>query len=299
MSPSQVQAAGPVPEPVPVRGLVLSVVSHGHGALVRTLLGQLAQCQTGPACVVLTCNLPEPALLAALAGDAEQRPWPFALRVQNNAAPLGFAANHNQAFAVHAQAFWSQAGVALDEAVFGVINPDIGLRGEPFGSLMQALRAPQVGCAYPTQVNAKGELQDAARLLPTPWGVAQRAVWHLAARLGVGASEAHAPGQPHAGQAPDWVNAAFWLVKAAAWQRIQGFDERYFMYAEDVDWCLRLQLAGWQLQAVPEAVVMHEAQRNSRRSWQHVRWHVQSLLRLWGSEAYKAYRARARARGAD
>ena len=47
----------------------------------------------------------------------------------------------------------------------------------------------------------------------------------------------------------DWVSAAFWLVPHAVWRRLGGFDEGYYMYCEDVDFCLRLQLAGWQLRA--------------------------------------------------
>jgi len=57
------------------------------------------------------------------------------------------------------------------------------------------------------------------------------------------------------------------------------------MYCEDVDLCLRLRLAGWALVRVPVKVV-HAGQRNSRRKWRHLRWHVVSLLRLWRSPAY-------------
>jgi GT2 family glycosyltransferase len=62
------------------------------------------------------------------------------------------------------------------------------------------------------------------------------------------------------------------------------------MYGEDVDACLRLQLAGWGLAVEPGARVMHVAQRNSRRNAQHLRWHLASLWRLWQSGVYRQYR---------
>ncbi|MHB1409853.1 MAG: hypothetical protein ACYCXC_09705 [Acidovorax defluvii] len=58
------------------------------------------------------------------------------------------------------------------------------------------------------------------------------------------------------------------------------------MYCEDVDLCLRLRLAGLALVRAPVQVV-HAGQRASHRRWAHLRWHVQSLLRLWRSPVYR------------
>ena len=86
--------------------LVVSIVSHGHGEQALALLrqiGQASQMQPPlPMRVVLTLNLPEPELAAA-----GRHPWPFDLVVQANARPQGFGANHNQAFARHAEPFWA------------------------------------------------------------------------------------------------------------------------------------------------------------------------------------------------
>jgi len=66
-----------------------------------------------------------------------------------------------------------------------------------------------------------------------------------------------------------------------------GFDERYFMYCEDVDLCLRLRLAGLRLVRAPVSVV-HAGRGASRRSAVHLAWHVRSLLRLWCSRSFWA-----------
>ncbi len=54
-----------------------------------------------------------------------------------------------------------------------------------------------------------------------------------------------------------WFTAACVLVRAEAWQSIGGFDERFFMYFEDVDLCVRLENAHWRLAEEPRAAACH------------------------------------------
>lgn len=240
--------------------LVVSVVSHGHGALVNTLLADLARFS---ACsvqrVVLTLNLPEPEPIVPVQG------WPFTVQVRRNAAPLGFGANHNLALA------------GASEPFVCVLNPDAELNGsDPFAALVQAAALPGAGCAYPIQLNAQGQPQDSERELPTPGALWRRRV--------LGQRDARV----------DWVNAACLVVPTRVWQTLGGFDEAYFMYCEDVDLCLRLRLEGLQLVRAP-AQILHAGQRASHRRWSHLQWHVRSLLRLWRSPAYRQARQLLRA----
>ena len=55
----------------------------------------------------------------------------------------------------------------------------------------------------------------------------------------------------------DWVSGAFMAVRRAAIEHVGGLDESYFMYAEEMDWCLRFRRAGWLVYFVPEARVYH------------------------------------------
>jgi hypothetical protein len=48
------------------------------------------------------------------------------------------------------------------------------------------------------------------------------------------------------------------VVRRSAWREEGGFDPRYWMYGEDLDLCLRLRLAGWEIGVVPAARVAHE-----------------------------------------
>ena len=273
-----------------VNGLVVSIVSHGHGEQVRALLHQLAELSSVDR-VVLTLNQAEPELADALEADGQARSWPFELVVHQNLSSQGFGANHNQAWRLYARLHAQDHGLAPEAGCFAVVNPDIALREDPFAPLRARLaRDPALGCVCPVQVDETGARQDFARQLPTPASIARRVGWSVSRRLGW-THAPQAPGQVAPGEAPDWVNAAFWLVRAQAWQATGGFDPNYFMYGEDVVWCLRLQLAGWGLAVEPSVQVVHVAQRNSRRNARHLRWHLSSLWQLWQSPTYRDFKA--------
>ena len=55
------------------------------------------------------------------------------------------------------------------------------------------------------------------------------------------------------------------VVRAEVFRDIGGFDERYFLYYEDIDLCLRAQEAGWRVAMAPNARVHHEGSRSTRR----------------------------------
>jgi N-acetylglucosaminyl-diphospho-decaprenol L-rhamnosyltransferase len=241
--------------------VTVSVVSHGHGDQVMQLLCKLhALCLLQVGRVVLTINVPEPTLVA----QVKARPWAFDVTVLQNLQPKGFGANHNAAF-VHS---------TLD--YFCVVNPDIDFDADPFTDLIRGLADPLAGCSFPVQVDAAGQLQDHARSVPSPVALLERY-----SPFGVTRQA-----QPQT--SPDWVNGAFMLFRAAVFRHLGGFDERYFMYCEDVDICLRLQLAGYRLSR-SDVKVTHAAHRSSRVNVRHLAWHVVSLLRLWTSAPYRHF----------
>jgi N-acetylglucosaminyl-diphospho-decaprenol L-rhamnosyltransferase len=243
--------------------LTISVVSHGHSALILTLAKQIASTSLHRNIkLVITINSPEL--------DDELDANAFALTsltnvvLLKNSTPKGFGANHNQAFQ------------NCETAFFCIINPDIELTKEPFVSLLNALSVSGVGLTYPRQVDGRNTSLDFERELASPVSIAQR----------------HLFGQRHQfnGDKPvHWVNGAFMMFKSSAFRDLGGFDERFFMYCEDVDICLRMQLAGYRL-ARADATVIHHTQRKTLKNPKHLAWHVRSLLRLWNSDAYKEYK---------
>jgi len=55
----------------------------------------------------------------------------------------------------------------------------------------------------------------------------------------------------------DWLSGAFLMVRRAAIDQVGAFDEAFFMFNEDVDWCRRMKQAGWANVFVPGAEVVH------------------------------------------
>ncbi len=233
--------------------LVVSVVSHGDAHRVRELLDRLADATNPrPARVVITWNIPEGG-----PGELADREWPFELTEIRNHQPKGFGANHNQALK------------GASERFVGVINPDVQWTDAAvFQKLLATAASDGVGCAYPVQHDLHGQAQDHQREVPSP-----AALWRR-----------------HVRKVPDrrieWVNAACWVVPTRVWNQLSGFDEAYFLYCEDVDFCLRVRQAHLIL-ACADAKVVHEARRASRRRWQHLVWHIQSLMRFWMSPVFR------------
>ena len=73
------------------------------------------------------------------------------------------------------------------------------------------------------------------------------------------------------------------LFRREVFEKLRGFDERYFLYYEDVDLCARLNLQGYAVALCPAATVVHHAQRSSHQSIKYLRWHLLSMLRFFVS----------------
>ncbi len=70
------------------------------------------------------------------------------------------------------------------------------------------------------------------------------------------------------------------LFRSEVYSELAGFDERYFLYYEDVDLCRRLRRRGYDVRLLPSVSAVHDARRESRRSLRHLRWHLASMLRF-------------------
>jgi GT2 family glycosyltransferase len=80
---------------------------------------------------------------------------------------------------------------------------------------------------------------------------------------------------------PDWVGGMCMLFASDDYRQLNGFDEGFFLYYEDVDICVRARRASMLIIGCVDAHVQHDAQRASRRNWRHMRWHAYSMLRYF------------------
>lgn len=236
----------------------LSIVSHGQSELVRLLLEDLRECLSPDDEVLLTLNTAEP--------FAPSR-FPYQLRILKNAVPKGFAANHNAAF--------RQAHGDL----FCVLNPDIRIAVNPFPALQACMDAdPRIAACAPLITSPRGFTEDSIRRLPTPLVILKKLI-------GGARKPDYDLSKPVI--SPDWIAGMFILFRREAFAGAGGFDERYFLYYEDVDLGTRLRLAGWRLAVCTSARATHDARRQSRRSLRYLRWHALSMLRFFCSPVYR------------
>lgn len=84
------------------------------------------------------------------------------------------------------------------------------------------------------------------------------------------------------GASVDWVSGCCFLVRREAWEALGGFDESYFMYAEDVDLCWRARRAGWTVAFEPSARVVHvQGVSSGHHPYRMIVEHHRSLLRFF------------------
>jgi N-acetylglucosaminyl-diphospho-decaprenol L-rhamnosyltransferase len=235
----------------------ISIVSHGQGALVEALLSDLESCRSLPVEVILTVNIKED-----LPFDAKD--FDFPIRIIANAAPKGFAANHNAAFRMTKADY------------FCILNPDIRLERDPFPCLLRELKHPTVGAAGPLIVDPSGRIEDSARRFPTPASILRKALF------GAGKPE-YTIGE--ATIYPEWIAGMFMVFDSTVYRSIGGLDERYFLYYEDVDLCWRLQRHGYRVALVPAVRAIHDARRESHRNLHYLAWHAASMLRFFARRA--------------
>lgn len=231
--------------------VTVSVVSHGQIGLVDQFLEDLARFCPPTLRVILTQNIPEPA-------PSPPPQWSHHLDVIRNDRRKGFGANHNAAFR------------RCESPLFCVANPDIRLTTDPFPDLAAALEGNAVAASGPLVRDLRGNAEDSARRFPT--------VAALVKKLFV------QPGGPdyptdRGRLEVDWIAGMFMLFRADAFRKVNGFDERFFLYYEDVDICARLQAAGYRIIYDPSVAVIHDARRASRRNLRRMANHTASALR--------------------
>ena len=84
----------------------------------------------------------------------------------------------------------------------------------------------------------------------------------------------------------DWAHAAAMLIPRRALEAVGGFDERFFFYAEDLEWCWRARKLGFEIWFEPSAVVRHIASASGEQLYggMRTRAHMSNALRFYRRE---------------
>lgn len=213
------------------------IVNHNGGDVLPTCLRHLAELRADFHDIVLVDNASSDGSADAASRQAETLGLEqmTLLWLETN---VGFGAANNRA-----------AEVARGDQLL-LLNSDAWPVAGCLPRLQRALDAvPRLALAAPRLVYEDGSPQF--HWAPTT-GVFGEAV-QKARNLFEGQSWVHQLRFPTRG----WYSAACVLLRREAFEAIDGFDEEFFLYFEDVDLSLRLRQAGWKLRTVPKAQAVH------------------------------------------
>jgi GT2 family glycosyltransferase len=189
---------------------------------------------------------------------------------------MGYGAAHN---------------IAIRESIYDdvpfhlVINPDIILTRDALDSMLQFIaQHPEVGSLMPRVTYPDGQIQRLCKLLPTPLDVFGRrflpAQWMQRRNQ---TYEMHASGYDRIMNIP-YLSGCFMLLRTQAVQQARLFDERFFMYPEDMDLTRRIH-RNYLTVFFPHATIIHNHEKASYKSLKMLWIHIVNMCRYfnkWG-----------------
>lgn len=147
-----------------------------------------------------------------------------------------------------------------------IMNSDTALSTDTVSEVVSYLeRNPAAGVAAPLLRNSDGSLQFSCREFPSVSTAFVHAFLGLFSSDNPRSASYKKMTWDHSREADvDWVSGAFMAIRREALEQLGGFDEKYYMYVEDVDLCWRMWQAGWSVGFVPGTEVCHHIGMSSR-----------------------------------
>jgi N-acetylglucosaminyl-diphospho-decaprenol L-rhamnosyltransferase len=226
--------------------LPVVTVTYSPGPHLERFLASLSLATERPVCVLMADN-----------GSTDGTPQAAVERYPNVrlfhiGANLGYGTAINRAVAQLAETR------DVDDDWVVVANPDVQWGPGSIDALLDAAtRWPRAGALGPLIRDPDGSVYPSARHLPSLIRGGMHAVvgpiWKRNPWTAAYRQERLEPTERTVG----WLSGSCLLVRRSAFGQIGGFDERYFMYMEDVDLGDRLGRAGWLNVYVPSAEVLH------------------------------------------
>jgi GT2 family glycosyltransferase len=226
---------------------------------------------------------------ASTDGSAQAAAQKFpALTVIYNSTNLGFGAANNLGFA-HASGRYIL-----------LVNPDLRMNSAALHTMLDFMEThPQTGMCGPKVLELDGITISpwCARRDPHPWDVfcEYALLTRLFPQRRLFSRSVMGDWDHASNREVNALTGACLLVRRNVIEQVGGFDERFFMYGEDIDWCRRIRRGGWQVWYVAAAEVQHQGAHSTRQiDDRGSRWSLESYLRYfhsWSSD-FELLRAR-------
>ena len=245
-------------------GWAAVVINYEAGsALARCVRSLLADTSTGTA--------PQVVVVDNGSSDGSAAAVEQEVRVLDPGANLGYARAANLGIA------------ATDAPVVAVCNADLEVdRGTASAILARLDAEPDLAAAGPMMRNPDGTIYPSARCVPRLRDAVGHGILGLVWPTNPFTRRyRQLDADPHRPRDVDWVSgAAIWLRRDAI-AAVGGWDERYFMYAEDIDLCWQLRRAGWRIAYEPGGRVTHvQGASTAKHPYRMIAEHHRSVLRF-------------------
>lgn len=234
--------------------ILISIVSHGQGNLIKELFRDLNKIKVHESIelsVVLTLNKKED---ESFIKSLKKIP----LKVIYNQSQKGFGENHNQAF------------LKSKCDYFLILNPDVRIG---YINLQKLIANAGTNSLVSVKVlNSKNEIENSFRDFPTIKGTIKRLFIKSIIK------------SPNKGKIlfhVDWIAGMFIFTSATLFKDLNGFDQNYYMYYEDVDLCFRAQKKSCECIVDFSQHIYHDAQRDSHQNVRYLFWHLSSMFRFF------------------
>ena len=155
---------------------------------------------------------------------------------------------------------WNRGIAQTDAEHVLVLNADAWLVEGALSRLLAVADAhPRAAAVGPRLQNADGTLQRSVRGYPTLWRLATEYLYLRKLAPGSRALNAfYGAGFDHESEREvEWLMGACFLLRRRAYDEVGPFDERFFLFSEEVDWMRRAADAGWAVVFTPRARCVH------------------------------------------
>ena len=164
----------------------------------------------------------------------------------------------------------------VNEDCFNILSTEMALHKE-------------YGLIGPQMVTSKGLVQISARSFPTVMekickGIPVKSIQKIGEQM-----EIQCPGKEDKSSYPvDYLMSACWLIHPEALSKTGYLDERIFYAPEDAEYCIQMWKAGYQVAFCPQAEIIHEWQRLSKRKiFSRINWeHIKGLIYMFKKHRY-------------
>ncbi len=169
-----------------------------------------------------------------------------------------------------------------------VLNPDVAFEPEVLAALYQFMNShPEVGLVMPKVLHPDGSEQRLCKRLPTPFDlIARRFLGVRSSRWLKDRLDGYELRQLDLSKTREvpCLSGCFMLMRSSVLEQSGPFDERYFMYMEDVDLCRRIGMVAKTV-FYPHVDITHGYAKGSYKNYRELRHHVVSAVRYfskWG-----------------